>query len=165
MNCKRIQELIVTDYLDGEAPGSLRAKIESHVSACAGCRAFEQSVRRNEDLLSRNFHPVQPPEEVWRNVRAAVSAEDTAEAPVFLERVLDLIRGSFFVRQPAYAFATVFTVLLVAVVVLGSPLRRQMLVKDYLSQKSAFMVALNSPPNGELDKVADFGTAIEQYLF
>jgi predicted anti-sigma-YlaC factor YlaD len=165
MNCKRVKELIMTDYRDGEGSESVRKQIVSHLSACTDCRVYEQTVRQNADRLFKDLDPVQPPEAVWHNIREAVNEDRSQAAPSFLERVFDFVRESFVVRKPAYAFATVFTVILVTVFYWGSPVRQHMLVKDYLSQKSAFMVALNDAPNGELDKVANFNTAIEQYLF
>jgi predicted anti-sigma-YlaC factor YlaD len=165
MNCKRIQELIMTDYMDGEASGSVESRIKAHLSDCADCRAFEQSLCRKSEMLFKNAHPVQPPPEVWQKIKEAVREDQTQYAPSFLERLFDFLRESFAVRRPAYALATAFTVILVVGIFLQSPLRKQMIVKDYLSQSSAFMVAMNGPLNGDLDKVTDFNTAIEQYLF
>jgi anti-sigma factor RsiW len=165
MNCKRIQEIIITDYLDGEASLPVQGRIKAHITVCARCRAFEQDVRQNADMLSKSAGPVQPPDAVWQRIREVINEEQSQEAPSFLERLFDSLRESFSVRRPAYAFAAALTVILVTAVFWGSPLRQQMLVKDYLSQKSAFMVALNRATNGELDQVAEFNTAIEQYLF
>jgi anti-sigma factor RsiW len=165
MNCKRIQELILTDYMDGEASGKVESMIKSHLSECAACRAFEESARVKSEMLFRDAGPVQPPADVWQNIKEAIREDRAAYSPSLIERLSGLLRESFAVRRPAYALATAFTLMLVIGIFLQSPLRRQMLVKDYLIQKSAFMVAMNEPVNGDLDKVADFDTAIEKYLF
>ncbi|MFA5099421.1 MAG: zf-HC2 domain-containing protein [Candidatus Omnitrophota bacterium] len=165
MNCKRIQEIIMTDYLDGEASLPLQDQIKEHIASCAQCRAFEQNVRRNAQHLFKDISPVQPPDAVWHRIKEAINEGQTRNAPSFLERFLDSLRESFIVRRPAYAFAAAFTIILMVVVFMGSPFRQQMLVKDYLSRKSAFMLAMNSAPNGELDNAANFNTAIEEYLF
>jgi predicted anti-sigma-YlaC factor YlaD len=170
MNCKKIQELIITDYHDNETSGLLQRQVDEHVATCADCRAFEQAVRRNSDMLFKDLGQVQPPEAVWHKIRDSINEEQYQKAPAYVgpslfERMLDFLRESFIVKRPAYALATVLSVILITVVFWRSPLRQQMLVKDYLSQKSAFMVAMNSAPNGEIDKVAEFNTAIEQYLF
>jgi predicted anti-sigma-YlaC factor YlaD len=165
MNCKRIKELILTDYIDGETSEPVESLVKAHLSDCADCRAYEQGVRQRSSMLFKNVGPEQPPAEVWQKIREAIKEDQTQYAPSFLERLFDLLRESFAVRRPAYALATVFTVILVIGIFLQSPLRKQMLVKDYLSQSSAFMVAMNGSLNGDLDKVTDFNTAIERYLF
>jgi anti-sigma factor RsiW len=165
MNCKKIQELIMTDHIDGEASSTVEDLIKAHLSGCADCRAFEQAVRQKTEMLFRNAGPVQPPAEVWQNIKEAIQEDPVQYAPSFLERLFDFMRENFSVRRPAYALATAFTVILAIGIFLQSPLRRQMLVKDYLSQESAFMVAMNGSLNGDLDKVADFDTTIEKYLF
>ena len=165
MNCTNAQDLIITDYYDGRASELTQDQIKTHVLTCADCRAFEQAFRKNADMLFKNLGPEQPPAEVWERIHATIMQKRLLQEPSFIERLLVFLRESFIVRRPAYAIATAFTVILATVVFLGSPLRQQMLVKDYLSQKSAFMIAMNSASNGELDKVADFNTAIEQYLF
>ena len=165
MDCKKIQELIMTDYLDREASATVTNQIKAHLAACADCAAFERTVLRTAVEPLKNIEPVQPPAQVWQRIQEAVKKEQPVYAVSFLDRLFDFLRESLIVRRPAYAFATVFTVILVTVVYFRSPFRQQMLVRDYLSQKSAFMVAMNKAPNGELDKVASFNTAIEEYLF
>jgi anti-sigma factor RsiW len=165
MNCRKIQERIMTDYMDGEASAAIANQIKEHLAACAGCAAFEQRVRQKAVQPFKNVEPVQPPGEIWQRIQDAIKEEEPEYAPSFLERLFDFLRESFVVRRPAYALATAFTVILVTIVYLQSPFRQQMLVKDYLGNKSAFMVAMNKAPNGDLDKVADFNTAIEEYLF
>ena len=165
MNCKKVQELILTDYLDNELKAYARDEIKAHLASCSRCREFEQAAQRDAHGLFRGLGPVQPPESVWQNIKGAIQQKQQQSVPVFLERLFDLVRESFVVRRPAYAFATAFTVILTVVFFMGQPARQKMLVKDYLIQKSAFMVALNKAPNGEIDSVVDFNTAIEQYLF
>jgi predicted anti-sigma-YlaC factor YlaD len=165
MNCKKIQKLIMTDYIDGEASGAVASRIKTHLSHCSDCRAFEQAVRQKSAILFKDLDPVQPPAEVWQNIKEAIREDQTQYAPSFLERLFDFLRESFVVRRPTYALATVFTIILAIGIFLQTPFHKQMLVKDYLSQKSAFMVAMNGSLNGDLDKVTDFNTAIEKYLF
>jgi len=43
--------------------------------------------------------------------------------------------------------------------------RKQMLVKDYLTEQSEFMLSLDKPVNGDLEQAVSFNTAIERYLF
>jgi len=165
MNCKKVQELILTDYIDNEASEKVRDLIKAHIASCEACRVFEQAVRQRAGGVFRDTGPVEPPAEIWHRIQDALREERLQETPSYLERMLNAARESFFFRRPAYAFATALTVLLVIAAFGGVPLRRQMLVRDYLNQKTSFMIAMNDPANGETDRVVEFETAIERYLF
>jgi anti-sigma factor RsiW len=155
----------MTDYIDGEASGPVKDRIKAHLAVCADCAAFEQAVLKNTAAPFKDIERVQPPAEVWNKIREAIKQDQPVYAGSFLERMFDFLRESFFVRRPAYALATAFTVILVTVVYFKSPMRQQMLVNDYLSDRSAFLVAMNKAPNGDLDRAVSFNTAIEEYLF
>ncbi|MBM4128995.1 MAG: zf-HC2 domain-containing protein, partial [Nitrospira sp.] len=40
MNCEKIQELILTDYLDGEIDKRQEEFIKQHLATCIGCQEF-----------------------------------------------------------------------------------------------------------------------------
>ena len=44
MNCEKIQELLMADYIDGEANIKLRAKIEKHLAACDNCSKMKEAL-------------------------------------------------------------------------------------------------------------------------
>lgn len=166
MDCKKAQDLILTDYIDQEASLSVQESVRAHLASCEKCRAFEQEVRAHASEDLRNAGHIEPPAEVWNRIRDAIGQEQRPSGvPAYVDRMFDFLRESFFARRPAYAFATAFTVMLAAIAVWGLPMRRQMLARDYLVQKTSFMIALNSPANGETDAAVDFNTAIEEYLF
>jgi anti-sigma factor RsiW len=49
MSCELEKEL--TAYVDGELPDIARARVDAHLSTCAGCRATEQLLRRTVSTL------------------------------------------------------------------------------------------------------------------
>ena len=44
ISCQELVEL-VTDYLDGALPPGERARFESHIADCDGCRAYLEQIR------------------------------------------------------------------------------------------------------------------------
>ena len=46
MNCKKIRELILTDYIDGEADEKTKMSVNAHVAECAECKELLSSVQK-----------------------------------------------------------------------------------------------------------------------
>ena len=165
MSCKTIQDLIITDYLDKETNAAVQKEIQAHLNTCAGCRAFEKSVRERVSQPLRSIGQVKPPEEVWQRIKQSIAEEQARNAPGFLERLLEYLRNNFLVRRPAFALSTVTLMVLVTVLLLHSPFRKEMLVEDYLRDKSQYIQSLQNSVNGEVKKDYSFGTTIEYYFF
>ena len=73
MSC-RDYETQIGDYVDGTMNEAERASFESHLAACASCRAVvaDFSVIRSASL---SLEPQLPPPHVWHKVAAAIEAE------------------------------------------------------------------------------------------
>ena len=52
LTCQELVELI-TSYLEGSLPGPERARFESHLDMCAGCRHYLDQMRRTVSLVGR----------------------------------------------------------------------------------------------------------------
>lgn len=59
MDCLEIGELI-SAFLDGETSPEESRRVEEHLSACAGCRAFRERAGSLGPLLARSEPPVSP---------------------------------------------------------------------------------------------------------
>ena len=46
MNCKKAQELMLTDYLDDEISEKEKARIEEHLESCQKCREFSIDAKK-----------------------------------------------------------------------------------------------------------------------
>jgi predicted anti-sigma-YlaC factor YlaD len=42
LNCKQLVEL-VTDYLEGQLPEHVRARVDEHLAGCTGCTTWKKS--------------------------------------------------------------------------------------------------------------------------
>ncbi len=161
MDCTKIRDLIITDYIDNEGAEAVRDEVRQHLKACAGCRGFEQELRERVSEPLRNLEPETPPESIWQGVRERIEEEQAAASPSLLQRIVDFLAGAFAVRKPAVAFSAAFAILFVSAAVLF-PLYRQWTVKQYLLEQSDAMHSMTISSNGETEKDTGFGTDIEQ---
>jgi anti-sigma factor RsiW len=94
MNCEHCEALI-DDYVDGTLEAPDRGRIESHLSACAACRALADdmgAIRRAAGTLERH----QPPARAWTRLAASLEAERSrrfAWRPLALAATLLLVVG------------------------------------------------------------------------
>ena len=72
MNCKKAQDLILTDYLDGEMGEKEKARIEEHLASCQKCRELSIAARRVGNELFIGADRANVPEYLWRRVRETI---------------------------------------------------------------------------------------------
>ena len=53
---------IVTDYLEGALPAADRARLETHLDGCEGCRAYLDQMRTTIRMVGRLREETIPPE-------------------------------------------------------------------------------------------------------
>lgn len=72
-------------HLDGETPSDRRAILESHLAACALCRARARELQANADLTARALQKIAPApsddDAVWRRLRAETAIGTAASRP------------------------------------------------------------------------------------
>lgn len=166
MNCKKVRDLVITDYIDQETSGSVQKEIQAHLKVCAGCRVFEQDLREKVSDPLRKVQAARPPESIWQRVQEAIEEEEAAQQSLsFLRRVLDFLAGTVFKPRPVVVFSSALMVILVTLLFMQGPFYRQLAVKTYLREQSDYMLSMSTPVNGELEKNIGFGTAIENVFF
>lgn len=120
MNCKKIRDLILTDYRDGELSPSMKKKVDTHLEGCAACREFFRTVQETVIAPFQTASLKTPPEFIWYRIKdkiASGQAEPLIEPvaqPGFLSRL-------FAAPAPVYA-------VLVAIVLITGVLFRQRIV-------------------------------------
>jgi anti-sigma factor RsiW len=73
LTCDQLTEAL-DEYLDGRLGAVPRAALEAHLAQCPACPALVADVRAIRDT-ARTLEPIEPPDHVWRLVRARVSLE------------------------------------------------------------------------------------------
>ncbi len=160
MRCKKIQELLKSDYLDSESgPREIR-DVEEHLARCPQCRELEKELSLQR-ILFRDSQRLEPPERVWENIREAIDAErlnqDKPAKESFWERLRNL-RPAF--PRPIFAFAGVFAMAIVAVFFAVVVMNNRAYYRDNGAETFA-----DYRINGEsVDVASDFGTSVEKYF-
>ena len=70
-NCRQVQDVLLTDYVDAQPGADDRAGIDRHLADCAACRAVLESVRQTEGRL-RAAPSLTPPDHLWAGIRARI---------------------------------------------------------------------------------------------
>ena len=162
MKCKKIQEIILTDYLDGQLAERQRSLLSRHLAGCQGCKKFSIYVMKNIAGLFTNAERLIPSEIVWRRIKGSIEDEETNKPAVvigFFER----LRGVLCIPKPVMIFATALTFILVTSLVLALYIGNQNRL-NYSSQKTIqdndYYEKLFS--DAYTAKDTGFGTAIEE---
>ncbi|HXU87506.1 MAG TPA: zf-HC2 domain-containing protein [Methylomirabilota bacterium] len=73
IECERVPDAL-DDYLAAHLPAATHAAFDTHVAECPECRALVADVRAIR-AVARTLGPIEPPEHVWRKLRARVDVE------------------------------------------------------------------------------------------
>jgi len=160
MECRKIQEYLETDYLDGEVGSALKQQIKEHLAGCAKCR------RQEETLLSQRalFHEAkiqQPPERIWQNVRETIVLERLQQENSLSRGIFQRLKEFIFAPRPVFAVASVCAVVIFLMVVAGTLINRS----QSLSKADVGEIIIGyslSADNG--DFAYDLETDIEEYF-
>ena len=79
MSCKRVSGLI-SDYVDGNLAGPVRAELESHLESCAQCSSELNATRKMLASLA-GLGGLQSPIDCWSGVQGRVAAIDAGRSP------------------------------------------------------------------------------------
>src|SRR3989339_1892981 len=75
MSCKRIQELLLTDYSDGESDSTTNSWMENHLSQCHSCREYHLLLRQGVMGPLAGLTSARPPESIWEEIRRSITRE------------------------------------------------------------------------------------------
>ena len=75
MKCKNIQELLLTDYIDGEISEELKEKVKKHIQKCEKCKEFEQALIKGAIDPIKQVGIENPPEYVWTQIQDRIQGE------------------------------------------------------------------------------------------
>src|SRR4030042_405889 len=110
MVCKNIQELLKSDYLDGELGPTQEQAVREHLLKCPDCRQLEARLKAQRELL-RSAKKELPPEHVWQNIRRAITTERVGEESK-IRSVLERLRESLLMPRPVFALSTALTAII-----------------------------------------------------
>ncbi|MBP6343113.1 MAG: anti-sigma factor [Candidatus Omnitrophica bacterium] len=159
MNCERIQELILTDYLDGRMADNAKKHIEEHLCVCPDCLQFAKAAKKTAFDSFEGVEKVQPPDHVWARIEEAIVEENGSfirQAPQWLEYLKALVS----VPRPVFALATVLILFLGVGTLHQVNIERQAATEGSME----YLVSLTDTSSTSSSAVSDFGTSVEQYF-
>ena len=112
MNCKSVQELIITDYIDGQMGDKQKDLIDQHLVHCYECKEYLSSIKREAVNPFVNAYKEVPDGALWGRIKQIVADDQQQQLekslePDFWER----LRGAVHFPRPAFALATLVTML------------------------------------------------------
>ena len=164
MKCEDVQELIFTDYLDGQLGKEQETQIEEHLAICGDCKEHELLARKTAfgPFVKAERHS--PPGAIWHKIKEQIEEERPLQGPT--SSFADLIRRIktfFYIPKPAFIVATITVLLFVTITVIKFRPEEQNIVKvDPENQIECINYLITvfeqEPANGD----DDFGTSIEE---
>ena len=164
MTCKEIQDILLTDYLDGQLDKQSADGIERHLSDCLHCREFLAAARKSlvaPFLLSEKVSL--PQEEVWKNIKQRIEERSSEKLPArSTGDIFAKWRELIFIPQPALVLS-----LAVALILAGSLYFRSINEKAAETSSSeniqdlAYLTDESTVNDVEEES---YGTDIEQYF-
>jgi predicted anti-sigma-YlaC factor YlaD len=88
MSCASIEELLL-DYAD--LPAQERDAVDLHLTQCANCRQYSDTLLQLDVALTEEFSGVQPSELFHCRLHAVTTSQSPMSAPSFVPELLDLI--------------------------------------------------------------------------
>jgi len=120
MKCKKVQDRLITEYVDCELGCKERSEVEQHLKGCPGCRGFLEAVRKSSVAPFKEGGELQPDGIVWERIREKIEAEPMKTESGF-GKLADFLEPLWRVHQPIFRTAFVTAMILVAVVMAQWP--------------------------------------------
>lgn len=160
MSCRKIQELLKSDYLDGEAGRIEQQHIKEHLAKCPQCRRLEEELKAQRMLFAKTEQKAVP-EHIWRNIHEAIITEHLARTDSVTYGFLHRLRELILRPWPVFALTTVFTVIIFTLVITNAFIQKKQSFSNTNNGEGTAGYSLNGE-NG--DFLYDLGTSIEEYF-
>ncbi|NQT32735.1 MAG: anti-sigma factor [Candidatus Omnitrophica bacterium] len=162
MKCKKIRDIILSDYTDGELSSDRQKLIEDHLKGCPACREFLEELTGGIVTPLRESGHVKPPAEVWNRIERAIGEKEKSGAG---ETLLDWIKARAELpvlrRKPAFVLATILVAFLLAGGITARYFSERRGVNTYIEEQFDF---LDSLANGNGDSYEDNGFSLDYFL-
>jgi len=149
MRCRKIRNLIITDYTDNEISPENRNLVDRHLKDCGRCREYKAVLTGSAVEPFRKIITVEPSDSVWRGIKEAIRPKSGPS----------LMPEFFYVPRHVFALATaVVMVFFLGVLAKTYMDRHDTAGLDSADQTEYFASLFRD--NGNIG----YGTAIEEYF-
>jgi predicted anti-sigma-YlaC factor YlaD len=143
MECKKVQDKLLTEYADKELGPEANTEVERHLTACLDCREFFGAVQRSAVTPFQGAGETQPESAVWERIQEKIEEERSRSRNGFW-KLADALTPFLRMPQPVFRAAFVTAVILGVVVLARWPAHYADPVYGYLSEQMTFMNALKA---------------------
>lgn len=164
MNCKKIKELILTDYIDNQMSDEDKIRLDIHFAHCHGCKEFFETVKRTLVEPFANAKKIEPPEFIWHRVKEAIIAKQQKKLS-FVAGILEKLKFVFSIPKPALALSSGMVLFLI--VMLTATLKfsdNETLENNGEEQAEYSTYSIDLPASALLNNDGGFGTSVEKYF-
>lgn len=166
MKCKNIQDIILTDYLDGRMDAAQRVQLEEHLLRCSHCRAFAAVAQKTVVAPFATVTREKPPQKIWENISETIREERQKNGSLFTG-FIEHVRALFIFPRTTFALASAFSIILIAVLFVKTPMYKNEKIfvanngEQQIDEFVQTMSYTDITVNGE---TAGYGTVIEEYF-
>jgi hypothetical protein len=155
MNCKKVQELILGDYIDDQLRIGMRKNVDYHLAQCEECRAFANTVRSTTLTPFETAQILNAPEYVWHRIKDQIIREKPVKAGFNARYIFSLV--------PKPVFTTAVIVLVIANLLAFNIINFRKPGAITLKGGDTVLTYLEGDQKADLsDYSLDFGTDIEK---
>ncbi|MBF0494064.1 MAG: zf-HC2 domain-containing protein [Candidatus Omnitrophica bacterium] len=158
MNCDRVRDRILTDYIDGECGEKTRLEIERHISSCVSCGELYSLIQEKIKKPFASVSPEEPPLKVWEEIQARIQPERQHVKEQALAGFFEKLTVIFAFRRPIAVLAGIMLVFALGVGYFQA--YDYNAAKEYLAEEMDTLSSVRAD-NGSSE---GFGTSIEEYL-
>jgi len=165
MDCKKVREWLMTDYLDRALESQRSDEVERHLHGCSACREFLETVKKVAVQPFKNTQALEPDPAVWQRIQERIQAEAERQSGWF-GKLADALTPLWRIPQPAFRVAFVALLIGGVVLVASWPSAYVDPAYAYIEEQAAFMDELEAGDpevfNGDFnDYETVFETALE----
>jgi hypothetical protein len=164
MNCEKIRDLILTDYIDNQTNDEEKMRLIIHFARCPGCREFFETVKNTVVRPFANAKKIEPPGFIWQRVREAIIAKQQKKLG-FVASLLEKLKSVFYIPKPVLIISTITTLTLI--IVLTTTLKfsnKEALETNREDQTEYSTYSIETPVSALLNNDDGFGTLVEKYF-
>lgn len=161
MNCKRIQEFLITDYIDGQMADKAKSFIDQHLAHCPVCRGYLSSIKKEAVNPFVNASKDVPDQLLWAQIKQTIEEEQQHQLEVIMKpNFWERFRLVVHIPRPAFALATVATLVFMIGLTNQLVMNNQMM-KINAQDQVMYLSSLIEEPVGTSNG-NDLGTPIEK---
>jgi len=145
MRCEEVQELILSDYMDGELGDERRRDVEAHLGDCEACREFKAAAFARAGATLKEAPRADAPSYIWERVKQKIAAQAAERSNIRMsaaDLMGKMLSSLARVPKPALAFAAAAVVIIA--VILAIPSNGNRGLNDYLGEQVNFMAKLDA---------------------